>query len=391
MITQKRAPSRSSCVLLPLRLFLGITFIYAGVQKLTDPQFFQPGAAGYIGKQLIAYAHTSPLRDFLLQSAAPHALLFGLLVAYGEIAIGLGTLIGLLLRPAAFFGVLLSLIFFLSISWKVYPYFYGPDIVFAFCWLPLFINGPRNTGLFTVDELLSDYLLRHDFFQEHTLLAPLAFLLFGTPSQSISGSDERISVLPSPRARRVNQRTVVGRVAESRRNFLLGTLFGGVGTLGLVAATVAWRILNGQAQAVASTRTSTPDAPPTPLPSDATSPTPSSLSTATQAATGNTATIAQASAVQKNSAITFTIAQSGDPGVLIHLNSGQFVAYDATCTHAGCQVDYDPGSQHLVCPCHGAEFDPAQQGAVIHPPADTPLPTLALHIDGATGAITLKQ
>ena len=191
--------------------------------------------------------------------------------------------------------------------------------------------------------------------------------------------------------RRVNQRTVVGRAAESRRNFLLGLLSGGVGTLGLVAATVAWRILNVQAQTAASTTTNTPATPPTPLPSAATSPTPTSLSTATQAASGNTATIAQASAVQKNSAITFTIAQSGDPGVLIHLNSGQFVAYDATCTHAGCQVDYDPASQHLVCPCHGAEFDPAQQGAAIHPPADTPLPALALHIDGATGAITLKQ
>lgn len=391
MKTQKRVTSPSSWVLLPLRLFLGITFIYAGVQKLTDPQFFQPGATGYIGKQLIAYAHTSPLHDFLLQSVAPHALLFGLLVAYGEIAIGLGTLIGLLLRPAAFFGVFLSLIFFLSISWKVYPYFYGSDIVFAFCWLTLFLNGPRNTGLSTVDELLSDYLLRHDFFQQSTILAPLASLLFGTPSQSALGSDERISALPSPQMRRVNQRTVVGRAAESRRNFLLGILSGGVGTLGLVAAAVAWRILNGQAQTATSTTTNTPDAPPTPLPSDATSPTPTSLSTATQTATGNTATIAQASTVQKNSAVTFTIAQSGDPGVLIHLKSGQFVAYDATCTHAGCQVDYDPASQHLVCPCHGAEFDPAQQGAAIHPPADTPLPALALHIDGATGAITLKQ
>lgn len=28
---------------LPLRLFLGLTFIYAGIQKLTDPGFLQPG------------------------------------------------------------------------------------------------------------------------------------------------------------------------------------------------------------------------------------------------------------------------------------------------------------------------------------------------------------
>src|SRR5690242_9255851 len=51
-------------VLLPLRLFLGITFVYAGFQKLTDPQFFNRSAAGFIGKQIIAFAHGSPIHDF---------------------------------------------------------------------------------------------------------------------------------------------------------------------------------------------------------------------------------------------------------------------------------------------------------------------------------------
>ena len=79
-------------VLLPLRLFLGITFIYAGIQKLTDPQFFNPAATGYIGKQISGFADGSPLHTFLLQSVAPHASLFGLFIAYGEIATGAITL-----------------------------------------------------------------------------------------------------------------------------------------------------------------------------------------------------------------------------------------------------------------------------------------------------------
>ncbi len=387
MRTQKKIIASSRWVLLPLRLFLSVTFIYAGIQKLTDPQFFQPGAAGYIGKQFIGYAHTSPLHDFLLQVAAPHALLFGLLVAYGEIAIGLGTLVGFLLRPAAFFGIFLSVIFFLSISWKVYPYFYGSDIVFAFSWLTLFLNGSRNTGFFTIDEYLSNYLLQHSSLQSQNILAPVLYLLLGTAPQAGSVFDQASTPLPSSRVQQVNRRTVIGRASESRRSFILGTLLGGVGTLGLVAATFAWRLLSSQSETPPSTGTS--DAPPTPLPSNTTPSQTSTASSAAPSAAGNSATIAQANAVQKNSALTFTIAQNGDPGVLIHLNSGQFVAYDATCTHAGCQVDYDPASQHLVCPCHGAEFDPAQQGAAIHPPADTPLTALALHIDG-TGAITLK-
>src|SRR6266496_3087892 len=64
-------------VLLPLRLFLGITFVYAGIQKFTDPQFFHPGAIGFIGKQMASFAKGSPIGGFLLNVAAPNALLFG--------------------------------------------------------------------------------------------------------------------------------------------------------------------------------------------------------------------------------------------------------------------------------------------------------------------------
>src|SRR6266567_2885006 len=110
MVPQKQfsRTATSSWVMLPLRLFLGITFAYAGIQKFIDPQFFQPGTPGYIGRQLVAYATNTPLHTFLLQVAAPHALFFGLLVAYGEIAVGLGTLFGVFSRPAAFFGMIIS-------------------------------------------------------------------------------------------------------------------------------------------------------------------------------------------------------------------------------------------------------------------------------------------
>src|SRR5579863_7358345 len=71
-------------VLLPLRLFLAVTFIYAGIQKLTDPQYFNPHATGYIGKQIAGFANGTPLHGILVGVAAPHAMFFGSLVAYGE-------------------------------------------------------------------------------------------------------------------------------------------------------------------------------------------------------------------------------------------------------------------------------------------------------------------
>ena len=55
--------------LLPLRLFLGVTFVYAGVQKLSDPGFLHKGAPTYIGSQLHAFANGTP-GGFILRALA---------------------------------------------------------------------------------------------------------------------------------------------------------------------------------------------------------------------------------------------------------------------------------------------------------------------------------
>ena len=46
--------------LLPLRLFLGVTFAYAGVYKLTDAGFLDAGSETYIGDRLGAFADGTP-------------------------------------------------------------------------------------------------------------------------------------------------------------------------------------------------------------------------------------------------------------------------------------------------------------------------------------------
>src|SRR2546421_11206936 len=151
-------------VILPLRLFLGVTFVYGGIQKLTDPQYFDPSARGYIGKQIEAFANGSPIHNFLIDVALSHAHLFGALVAYGELAIGIATLLGFLTQPAAFFGLLLNVLFFLSATWHVYPYFYGSDIVFIFCWITLLFAGAVSSVLPTVDGFIVSLLLKPSSF-----------------------------------------------------------------------------------------------------------------------------------------------------------------------------------------------------------------------------------
>ena len=130
--------------LLPVRLFLGVTFVYAGYQKLSDPGFLTPGAATYIGTQLHAFASGTPGGFLLRWFALPFPRAAGVGVALAEIAIGLLTTVGLLTRPAAAAGLGLNLVLFLTASWSTTPYFLGSDIVFCFAWLPLALVGAAD-------------------------------------------------------------------------------------------------------------------------------------------------------------------------------------------------------------------------------------------------------
>jgi len=365
-------------VLLPLRLFLGVTFVYAGIQKLTDLQYFDSSAAGYIGKQIQEFATGSPLHTFLIQVVLPHANLFGALVAYGEIAIGLSTLLGLLLRPAAFFGLLLNLVFFLSASWHVYPYFYGADIVFVFCWITILIAGPVESWIGAYDTVLVPRILAITAEEWRSGMAQILHILLGV----------RTTAMPSPEQNQVKfaSNIRIRQAQTTRRNFLGGLVTGGSGMLVLLWLAQNLHLLPQSPSISATIRRGVinhaPTQSPTSAPTNPTQPTPTG---------GHATTIAHVHSVPANSAVTFTIPSNSDPGVLVHLNNGKFVAFDATCTHAGCPVQFDPNSKYLICPCHGAEFDPAKAGAVVEGPANAPLASVPISINHATGTISISS
>jgi thiosulfate dehydrogenase [quinone] large subunit len=87
-------------------------------------------------------------------------------------------------------------------------------------------------------------------------------------------------------------------------------------------------------------------------------------------------------------AVAFNDPASGLPAVAVRLAARQVVAYQAVCTHAGCTVAFDPTSGLLACPCHGAEFDPRQAGAVVSGPAPTPLAPVRIVVGPNGGLYT---
>lgn len=126
--------------LLPLRVFLGITFIYAGLDKLTDSAFMADSGSGSIGDMMSAARDASAI-PAMIDTALKNPVGFGYAIAIGELAVGIGTLLGLLTRLAAVGGALISLSLWLTVSWSASPYYYGNDLPYLMAWLPLILAG----------------------------------------------------------------------------------------------------------------------------------------------------------------------------------------------------------------------------------------------------------
>ena len=98
--------------------------------------------------------------------------------------------------------------------------------------------------------------------------------------------------------------------------------------------------------------------------------------------------IANTKDIPTNDSILFEYPHEDRPALLIHLPDGGWRAYDALCTHLGCQIHYDKvanagwenNPQQNFCPCHGGVFDP-MTGKVLTGPPPRPLPMIKLEID----------
>jgi thiosulfate dehydrogenase [quinone] large subunit len=325
--------SQVGWVLLPLRVFLGVTMIYASLLKFFDPAYLDPSAPNGVQKQMLASAATSPIA-FIVNVTADHAVLFGLTIAFGELAVGLGVLLGLWTRIAAVGGFLLSMSFFLTVSWGTSPYFFGPDIVFMFAFTPLMIGG--DGGVHSIESVIRARTRR------------------------------RMRLANPPPA---NESAKVGANVDRRVLLRTGATAAAIGVGALIVGGIGRLSAGSPTTPDAAALSGVPSSAPAPLAGSGASAV--STASAVKKPPGGVK-IAHADAVPVGSAKAFTDPSTNQPAYLMQPRRGTFLAYTAVCTHQGCTVGFDQGSNQFACPCHGARFD-GSTGDVLRGPARSPL------------------
>jgi thiosulfate dehydrogenase [quinone] large subunit len=138
-----------------MRLWLGITWIYAGWDKASDPGFLEAGSSTYMGTQLSGFSTHSPL-GFAFNPLIEHATVVGGFVIISEFAIGLATLLWVAPRLAAFGGFLMSLGLWLADTFHVSPYFLASNTAYAVLWLSYLLlligNGKRKVFTMSLER-----------------------------------------------------------------------------------------------------------------------------------------------------------------------------------------------------------------------------------------------
>ena len=346
--------------LLVLRAFLGVTFSFAGLQKLTNRGFFSATAPGSFQQQLRGSILTSPLHHLLtpaLHASTPVALL----ISFGELAVGLGTLLGLFGRIAATGGMLLSLSFFLTVSFNDNPYYYGPDIVFLFAWTPFIIAG---SGALSLDAVFARRAER----AHHAVLVAAAQ---GGPAAR-------------RRATEFERRVFLQKASTAGVIGIAGLVAGGVmAAIGRIAGSGSQPSVGsgpiGRGGGTPSQSTTTSSEPPGANSTTTSSP----VASSTPSPKG--VRIGPASDVPVGGAASFTDPKEGVPALVVQVKQGVFRAFSAVCPHAGCQVQFDQQNDLFVCPCHGSIFN-GSTGAVQQGPAATGLSSIPIAL-GSNGQL----
>jgi thiosulfate dehydrogenase (quinone) large subunit len=145
---------------LPIRLFLGFSWIEASWHKIVGGGWLDGGSAlaGYwkaaaavspdTGKGPISFEWYRDFINVLLNGH--HEVWFAWLIAFGEMAVGIGLLVGALVGVAAFFGAMMNMSFLLAGSASSNPVLFTMAIGLILAW--------KVAGYYGLDRYLLPFL-----------------------------------------------------------------------------------------------------------------------------------------------------------------------------------------------------------------------------------------
>jgi thiosulfate dehydrogenase [quinone] large subunit len=310
-----------------LRIFLGGTMLYAGVDKaILDPRFLQPDGVGSIGETLRLFVTAGgPLAPLVSAVAVGQPVLIGTVMAGTQVLVGALLLSGSWVRLGALLGAAISLSLALTASWGVSPYYYGNDLPYFVAFLALAAIGDGGV------------------------------LRAGAP---------------------------VTRGYDPNRRAALFTGGGVVLTLLTLIALDRSRLASLIAPNSGANASPTPGPTATPAPSSGTpSPSPSASS---GGAVGGTL-IAGGSSIGTGQALNFS---AGGTAAVLLKDGGTYRAFERACTHQGTNVDWEPANGSFYCSNHGARFSAA--GDAIVGPARTPLRPITVSV-AADGSVSYTR
>lgn len=150
--------TRAGLIWLVVRLYLGYAWITAGWKKVTSETWTgsQAGASleGFV-KGALAKAEsgkdvTGWYAGFLDNFVLPNAKVFSYVVAWGEVLVGLGLIVGLLTGIAAFFGAIMNVSFLFAGTLST-----NPLLFILATWLVL---AWKNAGWYGLDRWALPFL-----------------------------------------------------------------------------------------------------------------------------------------------------------------------------------------------------------------------------------------
>ncbi len=137
------ADTRLSWLWLLIRIYVGWEWVVAGWEKVTSPAWVgsHAGSAlnGFIIGALKKTGGTHPdvfgwYGGFLQNAVLPNAPFFSHLVAYGELAVGIGLILGIFSGIAAFFGAFMNMNYLFAGTVSTNPLLFLLELFIILAW-----------------------------------------------------------------------------------------------------------------------------------------------------------------------------------------------------------------------------------------------------------------